>query len=113
MKKNKLDLVHPLIYDLLKRESDPGEIQVCPNCDGRLHVVIRIYTSEPIKISGELVKSIWDKYLGVGVHCDGCKLTAFLHFTEDCFPPWAKESEYKDMNIDEAWKLLRKDSEEK
>ena len=112
---DELDRIRPLIYDLIKRETNPGEIHVCPNCNGRLHVsIFKVISSEPLKIfPGEPVeKSMWDNYLTVGLHCENCKVQVFLHFTEAHIPTWAKESEYKDMSIDELWGLLRKDSEE-
>lgn len=115
MENDELERVRPLIYDLIRRETDPGEIHVCPNCNGKLHVsIVKVTSNEPLKIfPGEPVeKSIWDNYLAVGLRCENCKVQAFLHFTEDHIPQWAKESEYKDKSLDELWELLRKDSEE-
>ena len=101
MNKNELDLLRPLIYDLIRRETDPGEIHVCPICNGVLHVSITVY-----KETGR------EKELNVGAHCENCETTGFFRFYEKHIPVWAKESKYKDMSPGDALKLLRKDSEE-
>ena len=51
MEKQQLDFVRPLIYGLIRRETDPGELQVCPNCNSRLHVsIFKVTSNEPLKI---------------------------------------------------------------
>lgn len=72
--KNK-DLLGPLVDDLIGRESDPGEIHVCPYCNGELHVSIRIYTEGRIHIASEPVNL--DKYLGTGANYRNCNATIF------------------------------------
>lgn len=115
MKKSHLEILRSLINDLIRRETDPGELHICPNCQGRLTVSIRINRSKKsLKIyQGELIeKSLWDNYLGVGAYCKDCKITGFFHFDESHFPPWAKESDYSNLSIHEALDRLREDSEE-
>lgn len=87
-------LLGPLIDDLIRRESDPGELHVFRYCNGEVRVSIRIYTSDPIHLAGKLVKSSWDKYLGTGANCRNCKATLFIQYGAEVLPAWAKESAY-------------------
>jgi hypothetical protein len=97
MKQNALEIIRPLIRDLISRDNDPGEIHICPNCNGALHVYITVYK-----------EANRAEELSVGVHCEGCKTTGFFEYSEQYVPLWAKESKYKDMNVDDLWKLMRK-----
>ncbi|HEU0291243.1 MAG TPA: hypothetical protein VFR47_00805 [Anaerolineales bacterium] len=101
MKKDTLDILHPLIHDLISRESDPGEIHMCPNCKGKLHVSIQI-----------LKHAHPPRYLAVGARCEKCKIEGYFHFDESAIPPWAKESIINNMSLEEALKYLNEDSEE-
>ena len=112
MKKERSDLLGSLLDDLIRRESDPGEIHVCPYCNGELHVSIAIHISKPPMIAGKPFRSGWDRYLGVGARCENCNAALFSQYSSDAAPPWAKESEYNDMSIDKLWELFHKNSEE-
>jgi hypothetical protein len=101
MNKGKLELLHPLIDDLIRRETDPGEIHVCPICKGRLHVSMQILTEFDLEKK---------KVLGIGIRCEDCKTTAF--FQDGYIPPWAKESEHKITSLKDALDELGKDTEE-
>ena len=96
MKQNALESIRPLIRDLISRDNDPGEIQICPNCNGVLHVYISVYK-----------EADQADELSVSVYCDGCKTTGFFEYSEQYVPSWAKESKYKDKDVDDLWKLMR------
>jgi hypothetical protein len=106
-------LLGPLIDDLIRRASDPGEIQVCPYCKGELHVSIRIHidAGSTVYIDGNPVNVGWGKYLGTGANCRKCNAAFFVQYGAEAIPAWAKESECKDRSVEELWRLLRKDSE--
>ena len=84
-------LISRFVDDLVMGAMDPGEIHVCPNCKGTLHVSIRIYTNPS-----------WGNYLGTGAHCEDCKV--MIVSQGSYIPPWAKKSEYKDLSEDKLWK---------
>jgi C4-type Zn-finger protein len=92
------ELISKFVHELVMGEADPGEIHVCPSCKGRLHVSIRIHTNP-----------YWGNYLGAGAHCENCKAT--IASQGSYIPPWAKESEYKNLSEDELWKLMRGESD--
>lgn len=101
MEKDTLALLSPLIVDLIHRESDPGELHICPNCKGEIHISIQVLT-----------RAHPPRYLAVGARCENCKIEGYFHFSESDIPPWAKESEINNMNLDDALELLNEDSEE-
>ena len=92
------NLIGRFVDELVMSAVDPGEIHVCPNCKGILHVPIRIYTTP-----------YWGNYLGTSAHCENCK--AAIVSQGSYIPPWAKKSEYKDLSEDELWKLMRGESD--
>jgi hypothetical protein len=97
MKKSDSKLISEFLDKLVKGNIDLGESHVCPNCEGKLHVSIRVYTT-----------TYWGRYLGVGAHCENCR--ARIVSQGKYIPPWAKESEYKDLNVEDLLKLIRGDS---
>jgi hypothetical protein len=101
MKKDNLALLSPLINDLIRREYDPGEIHICPNCRGKIHVSMQILTRvHP------------PRYLAVGARCENCKIEGYFQFSESKIPPWAKESEINTLSLEDALNLLNEDTEE-
>ena len=79
MDKDDINLFDRLLTDLINRDTDPGEIHVCPQCNGRLHVSISGY-----------VETNRGKRLGVSMRCDDCK--ASVSFKVGTIPPWVKEA---------------------
>lgn len=96
-KNNDSKLISEFLDKLVKSEMDPGEIHVCPNCEGKLHVSIRVYTTP-----------YWGRYLGVGAHCENCKTRSVSQ--RKYIPPWAGESQYKNLIVEDLLKLIRGDS---
>lgn len=101
MKKDNLDILRPLIYDLISRESDPGEIHVCPNCKGKIHVSIQV-----------LKHAHPPRYLAAGARCENCKIEGYFQFLESAIPPWAKESIINNMSFEDMLNYLDKDPDE-
>jgi len=97
MKENGSKFISEFLDKLVKGDINPGKIQICPSCEGKLHVSIRVYTTP-----------YWGRYLGVGAHCENCK--ARIVSQGKYIPAWAEDSEYKDLNVEDLLKLIRGDS---
>jgi len=94
MKEQDSKLISEFLGKLVEGDINPGEIHICPSCDGRLYVSIRVYTTP-----------YWGRYLGVGAHCENCK--ARILSQGKYIPPWAEESPYKDLDVEDLLKLMR------
>jgi hypothetical protein len=97
MKENESKRISEFLDKLVIGDLDPGEIQVCPNCEGKLYVSIKVYATP-----------YWGRYLGVGAHCENCK--ARIVSQRKDIPAWAEESQYKDLSSEDLLKLMREGS---
>jgi len=89
-----------MITDLLDRKTDPGEIHVCPLCEGILHVKISGYTQV-----GQT------KRFAAYVRCESCETRVI--FELDTPSPWIKEATKVEFtSVMDALKKLREDQEE-
>jgi hypothetical protein len=89
-----------LLQDLLDRKTDPGEIHVCPLCQGILHVRMSGYTQ---------VRQT--KRFAAYVRCENCKVSVIFELGDP--PPWIKErTKVEITSIKDALKKLKEDQEE-
>ena len=72
--------IRNLITKLVRLETDPGEIHVCPLCKGILHVKMSGYTHK-----GQT------KRFAAYVRCENCE--TFIISELDTPPPWIKEAD--------------------
>jgi ssDNA-binding Zn-finger/Zn-ribbon topoisomerase 1 len=72
-------LIQELLDKLIKSDSDPGEIHICPICEGELHVWFGAYKRGNMSLFGVTVK---------------CKSCGFQMAVDYGVPPpqWAKHS---------------------
>jgi len=76
---NEDDLIYELIDKLIQSPANPGEIQICPICNGTLHVWFTAY-----KRGKEML-------FGVQIRCDSCDIDMALDYGAPP-PPWLKAS---------------------
>jgi len=84
-----------LIQDLLSRNTNPGEIHVCPLCNGILHVRMSGYTQ---------VRQT--KRFAAYVHCENCETSVIFELDDP--PPWINESPKVEVtNIIDALRKIK------
>lgn len=98
---NEVDItpLRSLVKDLISRDIDPGEIHVCPLCNGILHVSISGYAH------GDQARRF-----AVYTRCENCKTSVI--FELDNAPPWVKEANFEFNSIEDALEKLGKKPKE-